>query len=287
MAKNGDLLASGNSYNFVLMTLAPGAKSEQDLSWLDGSNSPHLSEDGKEMIFTEVSADAGSNYGLLLQRTDGSPVVRLGDGVAMGLSRDGAWALSMVPGPPAQLVLYPTGAGEKRILDHGNIVNYSSARLFPDRNRVLACGNESGRPPRCYIQNISGGAPSPITPEGTSDGLISPEGISILAVGAESKHIVFPVDGGIAKPVEWLASNEAVIDWASDGRAVLAYRRSQIPAPVEKIDLATGHRTTVCEFATAIAQARFKLLTRRFPPTKNPTRTHTSITFRISHESKA
>jgi serine/threonine protein kinase len=249
-ARNGDLLASGNSYNYVLMTLAPGAKSERDLSWLNGSMSPHLSEDGKEMIFTEVSSDAGTNYGLLLQRTDGSPVVRLGDGVAMGLSRDGAWALSMVPGPPAQLVLYPTGAGEKRILDHGNIVSYSSARLFPDGNHVLACGNEAGHPPRCYVQNISGGAPSPVTPEGTSDGLISPDGKSILAAGAESKQMIFPVDGGASRPVGWLAPNEVVISWTSDGRGVLTFHRSQIPAPVEKVDLTTGHRTTVCEFAT-------------------------------------
>jgi serine/threonine protein kinase/Tol biopolymer transport system component len=249
-AKNGDLLAAGNSYNYALMSLAPGAKAEQDLSWLDGSNSPHLSEDGKEMIFTETSNDAGENYGLLLQRTDGSPVVRLGDGVGMGLSRDGAWALSMIPGPPAQLVLYPTGAGEKRILDHGNIMSYSSARLFPDGIRVLACGNETGRSPRCYIQNISGGAPTPVTPEGTSDGLISPDGKSILAVGAESKHIIFPVAGGAGQPVEWLAPNETVIDWTADSRAVLTFHRSEIPARVEKVDLATGHRTTVCELAT-------------------------------------
>jgi len=263
-AKNGDLLASGNSYNFVLMALAPGSKSERDLSWLDGSNCPQLSEDGKEMVFTESSTDAGENYGLLLQRTDGSPVVRLGDGVAMGLSRDGAWALSMVPGPPAQLVLYPTGAGEKRVLDHGNIVTYSSAKLFPDGNRVLACGNESGHPSRCYVQNISGGAPSPVTPEGTSEGFISPDGKSIIAVDAESNHIIFPMAGGAAESVKWLAPNEIVIGWAADGRSVLTFHRSRIPAPAEKVDLATGHRTTICEFATGDRAGALQIINASF-----------------------
>lgn len=248
--KKGDLLASGNSYDHVLMALAPGAKSERNLSWLDGSMSPNLSEDGKEVLFTEVSAEAGTNYALLLQRTDGSPVVRLGDGMAMGLSRDGAWALSLVPGPPAQLVLYPTGAGEKRILDRGNIVNYSSAELFPDGNHVLACGNESAHSPRCYIQDISGGSPTPVTPEGTSGGLVSPDGKSILALAADAQHIIFSVAGGAAQPVSWLAPEEIVIRWTVDGRGVLTYRHSQIPSRVEKVDLTTGHRTTVAEFAS-------------------------------------
>jgi eukaryotic-like serine/threonine-protein kinase len=260
----GNLLISGNSYNFVLMALAPGAKTELDLSWLDASNSPNLSEDGKEMLSTETSADAGTNYALLLQRTDGSPVVRLGDGVAMGLSRDGAWALSLVPGPPAQLVLYPTGAGEKRVLDHGNIVTYSSAKLFPDGKRVLACGNEAGPAPRCYVQDISGGAPTPITPEGTSGGLVSPDGNSILAMGDESKRMIFPVTGGAAQTVSWLAPDEIVTQWTADSRGVLVFRQSQIPAVVQRVDLATGHRTNACELAAGDRMGALQVLNASF-----------------------
>ncbi|HEV3219709.1 MAG TPA: protein kinase [Candidatus Acidoferrales bacterium] len=247
----GDMLLTGNSYKEILKALAPGAAVERDFSWLDASTAPFLTRDGKELLFTDEGTGAGLNYALLWQGTDGSPAVNLGEGEAEGISPDGAWALSVVPGPPSQLVLYPTGAGEKRILDRGKIATYSSAAIFPDGSRVLFCGNEEGRGTRCYSQDIAGGLPRPITPEGTLNGAVSPDGKSVIGQGKDGKYSIYPVAGGAAQPVQWIAPGELVNRWTSDGRGVLVFNPTQIPTVVESVDLGTGRRTKVRELSPA------------------------------------
>jgi eukaryotic-like serine/threonine-protein kinase len=246
----GRLLANENTDQYRLVALAPGAKAERDLSWLDESNLPCLSPDGQELLFTDDDATAaGPNYALLLRKTDGSPVVRLGDGDAMGLSPDGKWALSIVPGPPAQLALYPTGAGEKRVLDRGSLETYESAMFFPDGKRVLACGNEAGHGTRCFVQDIAGGAPRPVTPEGTTAGLVSPDGKEILVEEAAGKFFIYSLAGGPAREVPGLGPGDVVIRWSPDGRSVFVFGVSQVPARVERVELSTGRRTFVREIA--------------------------------------
>ncbi|MBZ5560874.1 MAG: protein kinase, partial [Acidobacteriia bacterium] len=250
--KQGNLLANEDNDQYRLMAFAPGAKSERDLSWLDQSVDPFISSDGRDLLFTdENDIAAGPNYALLLRKTDGSPVVRLGDGVASGLSPDGAWALSMIPGPPMRLELYPTGAGEKRVLDQGDIQNYQSARFFPDGAHVLACGNQPGRLTRCYIQDVASGAPRPITPEGTTGGFVSPNGKEVLVQDADGKAFIYPLDGGPAQPAPALTPQDTVIRWSTDPRSVLVFQPFEVPGRVEKVDLSTGHRTLVREIAPA------------------------------------
>jgi Tol biopolymer transport system component len=256
----GNLLASGNTWALSLKALAPGARTETDISWLDSSNYPSVSFDGKEMIFTEESPAAGNNYALLLRRMDGSSPLRLGEGVAMGLSPDNSLALSMMPNSPSRLVLYPTGAGEQRILEQGPIERYEMARFFPDGKRVLACGNEAGHSTRCYVQEIAGGPPRPITPEGTSDGRVSHDGKSVLVQGTDGHYLIYPVGGGPVTPVPWLASDERVLSWTEDGRGVIAFQRSQIPAQVFSVNLTTGRREKVGEFASADLAGTLQIL---------------------------
>ena len=248
---NGNLLAMQVMDQYRLMALAPGAKAERDLSWLDSSTNPFLSADGRQLLFTDTDPAAGPNYALLLRQTDGSPVVRLGEGIAQALSPDGAWALAIVPGPPMRLMLYPTGAGEKRALERGNIQSYESAQFFPGGSRVLFCGNEARRSTRCYTQDIAGGAPQRVTPEGTSNGFVSPDGKSVLVQIAGGKYLIYPVGGGSSRSIPWLNSDDVIIRWRRDGHSLLVYDGSQIPAQVESVDLATGRRSFVRELAPA------------------------------------
>jgi len=248
---NGNLLAMQVMDQYRLMALAPGAKAERDLSWLDSSTNPSLSADGRQLLFTDTDPAAGPNYALLLRQTDGSPVVRLGEGIAQGLSPDGQWALAIVPSSPMRLVLYPTGAGQPRVLPRGNIQSYESAQFLQDGLQVLFCGNEPGHSTRCYTQDIAGRAPRPVTPEGTSNGLVSPDGTSILAQITGGKYLIYPVAGGPASPVPWLNSDDVINRWRRDGHSLLVYDGSQIPAQVESVDLATGRRSLVRELAPA------------------------------------
>ena len=87
-----------------------------DLSWLDNSLAPRLSADGQLMAFTDQSIAAGPQYAVMLRKTDGSPVVRLGQGAAGPISRDKRWVIGVLPTAPQQYVLYAAGAGEPRRL---------------------------------------------------------------------------------------------------------------------------------------------------------------------------
>jgi hypothetical protein len=227
---------------------------DRDLSWLNTSHARALSQDGQTLLFAETAV--ANNYAVCLRKTVGSPVVRLGEGWPADLSADGKWALAVVQSHPPQLVIYPTGAGETRQLKPGEIENYVSAQWFRDGKSVLICGNERGKGTRFYVQEIGaqqsgGGAPMPVTPEGTRDGWLSGDGKRVLARGPEGKYFVYPIAGRDPQPAPGLNETDVLAHWSADGRSVLVYRRAEIPCRLDRVDLATGHRTLFKEFAPA------------------------------------
>jgi Tol biopolymer transport system component len=239
---DGRWLATRDDFFREMPALAPGQARERDLSWLDLSDPVALTADGKTLLFTEESGSVGVNYAVCLRQTDGSPVVRLGEGGAIDLSRDGKWALARVPTTPPQLLLYPTGAGEPRKLERGGLVSYESAQFFPDGKRVLACGHEDGKGVRCYVQDIAGGKPRPVTPEGTSQGFASPDSRLILVKASGGALVLYQVEGGEARPVAGATSEDQAIRWSADGRFLLVARGGEVPAHVERLEVATGRR---------------------------------------------
>jgi len=249
VARDGRWLASRVDYRYVTMVHTPGAAEDRDLSWLNTSHARGLSQDGQMLLFAETGL--GSNYAVCLRKTDGSPVVRLGDGWPADLSADGKWALAVVQSRPPQLVIYPTGAGETRQLKRGEIENYVTAQWFRDAKSVLIGGNEPGEGTRFYVQETGGGAARPVTPEGTRDGWLSADGRLVLARGPDGKYSIYPIAGGEPRPVPGLTETDVLAQWSADGRSVLAYRRAEIPCRLERVDLATGHRTLFKEFAPA------------------------------------
>jgi serine/threonine protein kinase/Tol biopolymer transport system component len=249
VSKSGKLLVSRGEYQERLMALAPSSGAEQDLSWLDNSNNAVLSADGRTLLFSDGSAVAGLNYALCLRKTGGTPVVRLGDGNAQGLSPDGKWALSIVPTSPMRLTLYPTGAGEPKSLENGGIQAYDSATFFPDGKRILACGNESGQAVRCYVQELAGGTPRAVTPPGTSHGMISPDGKTILARSASGGFLTYSTGGGEPGFLSATTQEDEVVHWSSDGQSVLIYRTGEVPARIERLNLSTGKRVPVVQLS--------------------------------------
>ena len=229
------------------MVHTPGMEGDRDLSWLNTSHSRVLSQDGQTLLFGETAL--GANYAVCLRKTDGSPVIRLGDGWPADLSADGKWVLAVVQSRPPQLVIYPTGAGETRRLERGALENYATAQWFRDGKSVLICGNEPGKGTRFYTQEIAGGAPRPVTPEGTRDGSLSPDGARVLARGAGGTYFLYPIAGGEPRAVPGLAETDVVAQWSSDGRSVLVYRRAEIPCRLERVDVTTGERSLFMELA--------------------------------------
>jgi hypothetical protein len=91
--------------------------------WHDWTVASDISDDGKVVSFDE-SGEAGGDTGAFYVRgTDGSPAVRLGEGLAPALSRDGKQVLALLPGPNGRrnLVEIPTGAGVSHAISTGNV----------------------------------------------------------------------------------------------------------------------------------------------------------------------
>lgn len=241
VSRDGRWLATRDDKFRELFVGKSGQASDRDLSWFDLSFPAALSADGRTILFTEENSSVGRSYSTCLRGTDGSPVVRLGDGTAHDLSPDGKWALAVVPTEPQRLVLYPTGAGQPKTLERGNVVAYEKAKFFPDGGRVVFCGHESGRAVRCYVQSIAGGPPRAITPDDRTSGFVSPDGTRIVVEGPVGLEL-YPVEGGAAATVPASTPNEGLIRWSEDGRSVLVAHRWEVPLRVERVDVATGRR---------------------------------------------
>ena len=152
----------------------------RDLSWRDWSLPEDISRDGKTLLFDEQGEQSGPNYTVAMRDMNGSPPVALGEGMAGDFSPDGKWAVATVS--YQQMVLLPTGAGTVRRIERGDIEHYGPMiHWLPDGRQILFSGNQAGHAARCFLQNIDGGGPRPVTPEGVSYCGVSPDGKLIAA----------------------------------------------------------------------------------------------------------
>jgi hypothetical protein len=235
-----------------VMGVDPGATKERDLSWLDYSYPADLSADGKTLLFDEEGIGGGVQYGdaqdltyaVYIRNTDGTPAIRLGEGGASALSPDQKWVIVVTPIAPGQLRLLPTGAGETQSLTTDTI-NHQWARWFPDGKRFVFSGNEPGRGVRFYVEDISGGKPKAISPEGVDaqNFAISPDGQMIVGIGPDQKGYLYPATGGEPRPVSGMEPGDIPINWSQDARSIYLCRTGEVPAKVYRLELATGKKT--------------------------------------------
>jgi Tol biopolymer transport system component len=250
ISRDGRLLLTRASWRREVIGISGAGAKEQDLSWLDYSYPADVSADGKTLLFDEegeggVTSRAGRFfYTVYIRSTDGSPAVRLGDGTAVALSPDGKWVVAQNQETPGQLVLLPTKAGESKLLTNDNINHTAAGRWFPDGKRFLFSGNEANHGVRLYMQNITGGKPQPITPEGVDVGgfAISPDGQLVAGVGPDQKGYLYPAAGGQARPIPGFSPGEEPINWSEDGHSLFIYGSGETPAQVYRLDITTGRK---------------------------------------------
>ncbi len=242
ISPDGSWLITRDDQTTRVMVRAPGQAAERNLGWLDSSFWPRLSADGELLAFNNQHEDAGANYAAMMRKTDGSPAVRLGAGNAGGISPDKRWVLGMVPTTPAQLWLYPTGPGESRRLDSGELAAIVDADFFPDGVNLLVCGNEPKHATRCYVRPVAAGPLRPVTPEGIKGrAVISPDGSTVLAQSVDG-WFIYPIDGSDPRAVPSLGVDEFVVRWSPDGHSIWTTRENEFPLRVEQLDPATGRR---------------------------------------------
>jgi eukaryotic-like serine/threonine-protein kinase len=240
--RDGSVLLTRGNDRAGLIGLAPGDTKERDLSWLDWSVPGDLSADGRTVLFGESGEGGGPKYAVYLRKTDGSPAIRLSEGIGLSLSPDGKWALTRPNSVPAPLMLQPTGVGETSPLSHDSI-NHLWARWLSDGKHIVFSGNESGHGFRFYLQSPDEGMPTPISPEGVNPAvIISPKDDFVASVGPDHKIWLYSIHGNQSVLVPGTQVDEIPTGWSANGRSIYVFRFGEIPAKVTEVELSTGKR---------------------------------------------
>lgn len=223
--QNGVALMLAHRRRIGIRGMPPNGKEERELGWFGWSVLTDMTPDGRKVLFDEEGDGGGPNYTIFLRDTDGSPPVRIGEGVGLAISPDAKWVITQ-PAKGGTLSLVPTGAGQTRQLTHDN-VSYQKVRWLAGGKELLASGIEAGHGARDYVIEVSTGNSRPITPEGVGGVVPAPDGRSTVVVGQDGKWGIWPLDGSGLRPIPGLDSNYRVNGWLPDGESVYAVSRRQ------------------------------------------------------------
>jgi len=245
IAPDGRILLTRDESRVGMMALAPGTTKERELSWQDWSLPAAISADGNTVLFGEEGEGGGPTYTVATRDMRGSPPTPLGEGMAGDFSPDGKWATAIVSN--AQLLLLPTGAGNVKRMERGDVEQYGmEAHWLPDGKQIIFSGNQPGHAVRCFIQNIDGGKPHPVTPEGVVFCLVSPDGKWIAGSDLSGGAWLYPMDGGAPRSIPGLLPREGFA-WTSDARFMYVYRWTQTPVNISRLNILTGQRQFIKE----------------------------------------
>ncbi len=249
VSRQGAVLVSHYTLAQVVR-FASASAAERELSWLDWSLIGDLSSDGKTILLNEIGESSGSKPVIYLRSTDGSPAVKLGEGIGIALSPDGKWVLAENPpgeGKAPGLFLLPTGAGQPRSLIADGFEDFGWGAFLPDGRNIVFSGVRKGGGPHLYVQAIPDGKPQPIGPEKVHlaqlTDPVSPDGKYAFGIrGGEA--LLVPLDGsGQARVLPGiLAPDLRVVQWSQDSRSIYVYRRGERPMSVWLVDVQTGQR---------------------------------------------
>jgi serine/threonine protein kinase len=245
IAPDGRVLLSIDAERLALATSFRGGKAS-DISWHDWDVAKAISPNGNSVLFEDASEAAGPNYVVAIRKTDGTPPIQLGEGSAGDLSPDGQWAIGIITGSPGRITLYPVGAGQARDIPVTGLekIYNGTSHFLADGKRITINGSQPGRGVRCYIVDLNGGRLTPVTPDGVTGGLVSPDERYIIA-NNNSVPTIYSIAGGPSRTIPGLEPGSIPIQWSEDGSAIYGFNPGEIPTKVYKIDIATGQKTFV------------------------------------------
>ena len=241
IARDGRVLLSHQNWRTSAIALGPGESKERDLTVTDWTVVVALSSDGRQVLLGEEGAGSRSDYDIYVRSTDGSPPVRLGEGVGYDFSPDMRWVLaSPSVRVPRELVLIPLGPGEPRQITK-DAIDHDDARFLPNGKGVVFTGIEPGHKPRIYTQEIGGDSPHAISPEGVRGVVPTADGKFVF--GFADAVALYPVDGqGAPRPIRGMDPDDTMASVSPDGRSVLVVSATTNSINVFRVDLANGHR---------------------------------------------
>ena len=243
------LVAQGIARRGIVISTGHGS-TERDLSWLDFGYLRNISLDGKTILFEEEGSQA-HNYQIFVRDVDGSPAVPIGEGYGAALSPDKHWALGQKLAEPVdEMWLLPIGAGTPRRLSPPSLMPLVGASFLSDSRRVIYLAKEKDRAPRIWLQDIDGGNPRPISPDGTLGSFVSPDDKWIL-IGNRTITSVYREAGllsiadGHVQLIRGLKPDEPILGWSKENQLYVQSTERSTPTSlhIEKLNPFTGSRT--------------------------------------------
>jgi hypothetical protein len=243
-AAAGATLVMSGQQHVGMSLIEHGSTEDRDITWLDFTFGPRLSADGSTILFTDESGNSGSGYNVYVRKSDGSPAVRIGSGgFGTDISRDGKWALVVMPGDPAaRAQIVPVGAGQPKVL-HWDKFQPSWAQWVGDGRHIVMTGEPEGQRVGMYLTDMDGTAPK-VIPDLAGWPGIAPDGESyIVRSGDKILRRTLSSDAAVEIPnVAPPQAGERPIAWAADSQHVF----TQVPVPtganIYRFDLNSGKR---------------------------------------------
>jgi len=244
------LVIAGDSRAEIAGLLAGQDHEQRYEGWNDDSIGG-LAADGSLFAGNIQVSTVNGEYAAFARRGDGSPPVRVGYGDVFGVSPRGRWVFTQrLTGDRRKLVLLPTGPGEPRVIDLGNVKPVSSG------SSILTCSLDGKRAtfegfvgdvgPQIYVLNVDQGTLQTAGPVGASGPVISPDGTRVACLAPDGTVTVYSLADGQPSPVPGLAAGERPIQWSRDGRSLLVWN-SDFPAQIHRVSLGNGHRELVLQ----------------------------------------
>jgi hypothetical protein len=243
VAHDGAVLLMSDDARWSIRALVPGEVREREFHWLGHTYLGFLSSESKALVFGDGSQGAGRNYAVALQDLATLRVTRLGEGLPLGLSPDNKWVAALISSVE-QIVMYPIGPGDPIKLPKGPLEHYEPYMLqwFPDSQRVLLCGHEAGKAPRCYEQDLEGGLPRPVTAGGVVAAYLANDARTVLVLKADWTYDVTTLGEPSGRAAQGLTREDAVIGWTSNGHDLVVEEAAHEPVRVMQVNPSTGAR---------------------------------------------
>ena len=250
ISANGQVLLSHDILRRTLMAYSKSLKHDIDLSWFDWTNLRGMTEDGQYVLLEEEGEGGGPDYTLFMRNVNGDPPTRIANGYGFAFSPDGKWIATGPVNDSNHLSLLPTGIGEAKALP-GNMEHLRGS-FSRDGQHIIFTARLANGNVQIFEQDVKGGEPRPIAPEGLAGFRFSPDEKKLLVLDSQTNVILlYDLASGQKEPVK-LRPEDSPLHFAPNGDLFVAYTD---PAHLEvteldRVDLHTGKRQTLFTIRT-------------------------------------